>query len=189
MSADSRTPVLPRVGAKIRVTRVHESGATAVYEFVATGVEKDWVGDTQVHGAGIVALSLLSDYGWTVTWEELAAPVPAPVLPAEPGVGAVVRVACAGSVVPRYFERLDDGWYGVGGGLCAGVWADVCAFGDPVPLVAAPLLTELVDALRQAVTEAHNLGCAHDVDFPDCRATDCEHRRALLARVQAGGAA
>lgn len=139
----------PRVGARIRVTSTHTSGARAIVEDVVAPPLPGDICDYRLAAGGPITLPDAD--GWTVTVEELEPPS----LPAEPAPGSVARLTNARTTnMGRLYERYDEGWFEARDeGHEPKTWAELHAMGTVAPLVPATDLTELVELVRSALAE------------------------------------
>lgn len=168
--------ILPAIGSRVRATRAHETGTSCVAEGILDG--------TYVHRGqhirldGHFNIDMTEDNGWTVTLEVLAPPCPP-----EPRRGVSGQaLADAETVWLRGFGGWFDGFADERGEGAFLTWAQLYARSPKVrPLVAEPLLVELVEALRTAAGFRHE--DMHIGDFATCPEQDCADDRALLAKV------
>lgn len=176
------THTMPEVGACVRLTRTHkETGTTATVEGVVDLVREDMISfgcETEIW-----ELDHYDSEWWTVTIDVLAPP-----LPPEPGRGTTGHaVADATTVWLRGFGGWFDGFSDDRGEGAFLTWAQLYRRSPKVqPLFRAPLLAEVVEALRETAPAWHERECGDMNDGPDldrCTRTECVEWRALLAKV------
>lgn len=168
------TPALPRVGAKIRVTRTHVSGASVVTEGVVATVPLVGGPVTVIFEGGWQAVIEGAFDDQTVTWEELEPPVPVPPIP-EPGYYLGANGCCVAIDENGYVaEPGAEVGYGWKDGHRLGPFTRLLPATDVVPVEITRELAKETGLLLAAVTDGH-------MPLPSTVYT----ARAALARVEA----
>jgi hypothetical protein len=186
---------MPRVGARIRVTRTYATGTITAVEGIIAAFDLDkFERVTCVYFIdGFVVAMLPGNANSTVTWIELEPPKSA-LLP-EPDDGTIWLRPGTEDRIDQVFLRADRGgagwgardrWFGTASRQQSWEKLDIREGDELIRLVPVPDLAELVAALRKLVVLLHN-DHLHDEEFEQCEEHHCG-LRAPLARYETGAA-